>query len=49
MDYNKDVSMFNKMLNDPINGFVAGFVSLKAREFFQASSEARANSTEVQF
>jgi LemA protein len=49
MDYNKDVSAFNKQLNDPINGFVAGFVSLKAREFFRASDDAKANNIQVQF
>lgn len=49
MDYNNQVVEFNKKLNDPINGVIANFISLKARELFKASDEARANNVSVKF
>lgn len=49
MDYNNQVVAFNKKLNDPINGIIANFISLRARELFKASDEARANNVSVKF
>lgn len=49
MDYNKIVVVFNKRLNDPINGIISNFIGLKRRELFEASADARANNVKVEF
>lgn len=49
MDYNNQVVVLDKKLNDPINGVIANFINLKRRELFEASADARANNVQVKF